>query len=345
MKKFKRQKALGLFDIDFRLEKLSKLNDPLEKLGKHIDFEMFRSVIEEGIEDKAKSNVGRRPYDYILLFKILILQRYYNVSDDQAEFQINDRLSFMRFLGLTIADDVPDSKTIWNFREKLVINGVIERLFNLFLESLNDLGLIVNAGKIVDATFVEVPKQRNSREENKEVKKGKIPEEWKCKPKKLAQKDTDALWTKKNNIPYYGYKNHVKVDSGSKLIEKYVVSPANMHDSVATGELLDPSDEGQEFYADSAYTGPKVEEIINKCNVVNRVCEKGSRGKALTESQKQENREKSKTRSRVEHIFGFMENSMERLYIHCIGINRTEGVIGLINLTYNMFRKVQLMAK
>ena len=129
------------------------------------------------MEDKTKSNVGRRPYDYILLFKILILQPYYNVSYDQAEFQINDRLSFMRFLGLTIADDVPDSKTIWNFREKLVINGVIERLFNLFLESLNDMGLIVNEGKIVDATFVEVPKQRKSCEENKQVKEGKIPEE------------------------------------------------------------------------------------------------------------------------------------------------------------------------
>lgn len=345
MKKFKRQKVLGLYDVDFRLEKLSKLNDPLEKLSKYIDFEMFRSVIEDGIEIKSKSNAGRRPYDYILLFKILILQRYYNVSDEQAEFQINDRLSFMRFLSLTIADDVPDSKTIWNFREKLVVNDVIEPLFNLFLESLNDLGLIVNEGKIVDASFVEVPKQRNSRKENKQIKEGKIPEEWKSNPNKLAQKDTDALWTKKNNTAYYGYKNHVKVDAGSKLIEKYAVSPANMHDSLATGELLDPSDEGQGFYADSAYTGPKVEAIIKKCNAVDRVCEKGTRGKALTESQILSNREKSKTRSRVEHIFGFMENSMDQLYIYSIGLKRSNAIIGLINLTYNMFRKTQLMVK
>jgi len=345
MPTFKRHKVLGLFDVDFRLEKLSLLNDPLERLGKHVDFEMFRNLIEDRLVDATKSNVGRRPYDYVLMFKILVLQRYYNISDDRVEFQINDRLSFMRFLGLTFADDVPDSKTIWLFREKLNEKELVLPLFDLFLESLMSIGLIVNEGKIVDASFVEVPKQRNSREENKEVKEGKTPEAWKIKPNKLAQKDVDARWTKKNNQSYFGFKNHIKIDGGSKIIEKYFVSTASLHDSQATGNLLSQMDEGQEFYADSAYTGEYVESEIQKCMLVNKICEKGTRSRSLTEEQKLSNKEKSKKRARVEHIFGFMHNSMDELYIHCIGIKRAEGVIGMINLVYNMFRKIQLTVK
>ena len=131
------------------------------------------------------------------MFKILILQRYYNISDDQAEYQICDRLSFMRFLGLTLADDVPDSKTIWNFRERVTDLDLAEVLFELFIKELTKLNLIIHEGKIIDASFVEVPKQRNSREENKAIKEGNIPADWQNTSHKLAQKDTDARWTKK----------------------------------------------------------------------------------------------------------------------------------------------------
>jgi IS5 family transposase len=107
------------------------------------------------------------------MFKILVLQRYFNLSDDQVEFQICDRISFMRFLGLTVSDDVPDSKTGWAFRERLVDLGLVQLLFDLFIQELEKLGLILNEGKIVDASFIEVPKQRNTREENKQIKEFK----------------------------------------------------------------------------------------------------------------------------------------------------------------------------
>ena len=149
MKRFKRHKDLGLFDQDFRLEKLSKLGDPLERLSKGIDFELFRNLLTEKLTKLAKGKGGRPPYDYVLMFKILILQRYYNLSDDQAEFQINDRISFMRFLNLTISDDIPDSKTIWNFTERLTDIKLVEELFDLFGKELERLGLIVNEGKMV----------------------------------------------------------------------------------------------------------------------------------------------------------------------------------------------------
>jgi IS5 family transposase len=344
MKVFKRHREYGFFDQDIRLSKLSQLGDPLEKLSKGVDFEMFRVLLEEKLSKISQGPGGRPPYDYVLMFKILILQRYYNLSDEQVEFQINDRMSFMRFLDLSIADDIPDSRTVWNYREELTNLGIVEELFSLFLNELEKLNLIVNEGKIVDASFVEVPRQRNKREENVQIKAGEIPESFAKNPHKFRQKDTDARWTKKNDINYFGYKNHIKEDAKSKLITKYLVTDASVHDSQATEELLDENDKGEDFYADSAYAGEPQEKIIESKGMINKVCEKGTRNHPLTEEQKASNKEKSRVRSRVEHIFGFMENSMNGMYIQCIGIKRATAIIGLMNLTYNMYRKIQLTA-
>jgi len=345
MKTFKRHRDYGFFDQDFRLEKLTKLGDPLEKLNKGIDFEIFREYLESKLYKLAKGEGGRPPYDYVMMFKIMILQRYYNLSDDQVEYQINDRMSFMRFLNLTIADDIPDSKTVWNFREQLSDLELVEDLFNLFSTQLQKIGMIINEGQIIDASFVEVPRQRNTREENKQIKnENKIPEDWKDKPHKLAQKDIDARWTKKNNISYYGNKNHIKVDKTSKLIKKYAVSDASVHDSQTLNALLDESDKNQNLYADSAYTGEDQEQIIKTKELKNQVHEKGYKNTPLAEEQRANNREKSKIRARVEHIFGFQEMSMNSMNIFTIGIKRAKAVIGLMNLCYNMFRKIQIQS-
>lgn len=342
MKKFKRHRDYGFFDQDIRLTKLSELGDPLDKLNKGVDFEAFRSILEEKLTKITKGKGGRPPYDYVLLFKVLILQRYYNLSDDQTEYQINDRMSFMRFLNLTIADDIPDSKTVWNFREQLIDLGIIMELFDLFNKQLEHLDLIAHQGRIVDASFVEVPKQRNTKEENQKIKEGTVPESISKKPSKQAQKDTDARWTKKNNVSYFGYKNHVKVDVHSKLILKYEVTDASVHDSQIIEPLLEETDRDLIFYADSAYTGEQQAKAIETAGMKNLVCSKGHRNKPLTELDQLLNHQFSKVRSRVEHVFGFMENSMKGMYLHHIGKKRIEAVIGLINLTYNMFRKIQL---
>ena len=326
------------------MSKLSQLGDPLEKLNNGIDFDIFRSLLEEKLTIEPKGVGGRPPYDYVLMFKIMILQRYYNLSDEQVEYQINDRMSFMRFLDLTIADDIPDSRKVWTFRERLTDLGLVESLFDLFLKSLESLNLIVNEGKIIDANFIEVPRQRNSRDENKQIKSGEIPKSFTDNPHKSAQKDTDARWTKKNKVNYFGYKNHVKEDAKSKLITKYIVTDASVHDSNATDILLDENDKGEPFYADSAYSGVPQEAIIEGKEMENQVYEKGAKNRPLTKEQITNNREKSRVRSRVEHIFGFMEMSMNGMYIQHIGIKRATAVIGLMNLTFNLFRKIQLVA-
>ncbi|MFM2048312.1 MAG: hypothetical protein RI955_860 [Bacteroidota bacterium] len=342
MKIFKKHKDYGFFDQDIRLSKLSQLGDPLERLNKGVDFELFRLILTEKLTKLSLGPGGRPPYDYVLMFKILILQRFYNLSDDQVEFQINDRLSFMRFLNLTIADDVPDSKTVWHFKEQLIDLEIVTDLFLLFIAELEKLNLIVNEGKIVDASFIEIPRQRNSREDNKTIKNGETPKSFLENEHKLAQKDLDARWTKKNNISYYGYKNHVKTDSKSKIITNYVVTDASVHDSQVLDHLIDSKDEYQPLWADSAYTGEKQETTIENKKMINEVCEKGYKNAPLTQTQKDNNTTKSRTRSRVEHIFGFMEMSMNGMYINCIGQKRATAMIGLMNLTYNMFRKIQL---
>jgi IS5 family transposase len=267
----------------------------------------------------------------------------YSLADDAVEYQINDRLSFKRFLGINASDRVPDSKTIWQFRETLIREELIEALFYRFNETLDQELVFAKTGQIVDASFVEVPRQRNDRDENDQIKKGKTPEAWKAQPNKLRQKDTDARWTKKNKMNFYGFKNHIKVDLGSKLISTYAVTDAAVHDSQALETLIDMDDRGQKLYGDCAYIGQ--DESIEWCGMRSEIHEKGTSKHKLTDAQKASNRQKSKVRAKVEHIFGFMTNTMKAMYIKTIGLSRAAAKIGLANLTYNMMRCVQLGRK
>ncbi|NCP85578.1 MAG: IS5 family transposase [Bacteroidetes bacterium] len=333
----------GLFDEQFNIERLSAIGNPLEKIGNVIDFEFFRNTLESKLlNTEKKNNAGAKPYDVVIMFKIMILQRYYGLGDKQVEFQIIDRLSFKKFLGLESGDKVPDEKTVWLFRENLTNSGVVELLFSQFIQFLEDKNLIFNEGKLIDASFTVAPRQRNTREENEKIKKGEGNDLWNDQPNKKKHKDIDARWTKKNGEKYYGYKNHAKVDSKSKFIKKFAVTDASVHDSQPLDDLLDKSDKGQPLYADSAYTGEKQKKVIRKYRLKNKVHEKGYRGKPLSEKQKIKNNIKSKTRVRVEHVFGFMEQSMNGLAVKSVGIVRATGIIGLINLTYNLFRFEQV---
>jgi len=336
---------LGLFDDHFLMERLTKLGDPLEKLNDYIDWKIFILPIEKAFEDDPtdKSKGGRPPFDRLMMLKALIVQGLYNLSDDQLEYQIVDRASFKRFLGLKKSDKVPDSKTFWAFRESLIEKGVIHGMFKTFNEILDKAGVFANEGKMVDASFVEAPRQRNTREENKHIKQtGNAPDQWKSNPHKLRQKDVDARWTKKNFVTFYGYKNHIKADTKTKLIEDYIVTDASVHDSQAIEALLSEKDRGKPLYADSAYSGEEQQKVYKKKGVIDRVHEKGYRNKALTEKQKADNREKSRIRARVEHVFGFMENSMNGSTVRTIGIVRANAKIGMMNLVYNINRCTQL---
>ncbi|MCI0501043.1 MAG: IS5 family transposase, partial [Epsilonproteobacteria bacterium] len=273
----------GLFDEQDTYQKLSAIGNPLEMISKVIDFEMFRRLLEEKLLNRnKKNNAGAKPYDIVMMFKILILQRYYGLGDTQIEYQILDRLSFKKFLGLESGDKVPDEKTVWAFRENLTNKGLVEDIFLAFTNYLESKGLIMNQGKMIDASFTVAPRQRNTREENKKIKEGEGNELWKDNPNKKKHKDIDARWTKKNGETFYGYKNHAKVDTRSKFIDKYKVTDASVHDSQPLDDLLTENDMGQDFFGDSAYTGEEQEKVISKYEMVNKAHEKGYRNKPLT---------------------------------------------------------------
>jgi len=196
----------SFFDMDNRLAWLSAKGDPLETLARIMPWEDFRADIEAVVltpEDKKKSDAGRKPIDALVMFRMLVLQTLYNLSDEQTEYQVRDRLSFTRFLRLKIEDGVPDATTLWLFREKLAKAGLVDELFARFLQHLAAKGYSACGGQIVDATIVPVPIQRNTREENETVKAGKTPEAWEQKPAKNRQKDKDARWTKKHKKSFF----------------------------------------------------------------------------------------------------------------------------------------------
>jgi transposase, IS5 family len=273
------------------------------------------------------------------MFKITLLQDWNNISDDNAEYLINDRLSFQRFLGMELGEKSPDAKTIWLFKERLGKDGMRE-LFDFFNNKLVELGVVKREGSIIDATFVEVPKQRNSREENEKIKAGEVPEEWKSpeNANKLEQKDTDARWAKKGNETFYGYKDHVKVDNESKVITDFTVTSANVHDVNEFEGLIDIND--KEAWLDAAYASEAHIARIKEAhpNIILHTCEKGTKNNPLTDEQKASNREKSSVRSRIEHVFGYMTRFMGGIYIRTIGKKRAEREICGMNLAYNFKR-------
>ena len=333
--------APGFFDGHHRLAQIQSLGDPLAALNAVMDWTIFVPVLARLPRAEPKAPGGRPAYAPLMMFKILVLQSLYGLSDEQAQFQILDRRSFHHFLGLTEADLVPDQNTIREFREKLTRAELFSELFAAFNARLTKQGFITRQGQIIDASFVEVPRQRNRREENAAIKRGEVPAGWAQDAKRLAHKDLDARWTKKNEQNYYGYKDHVVADLKSKLIVRAEVTAAHEHDSQALDTLTRPGDPAT--WADSAYTGAPCQAIFAAKGIVAHVCEKGTRGQALTKGQRRSNRAKSRHRVRVEHIFGFMTGSMGAMYQRAIGFARNRAGILLTNLVYNMARTEQIM--
>ena len=339
-------KQLNLLAEDNRLARLSEMGDPLEKVSGVVDWEIFRPVLDKAFYHEPKGPGGRPPIDRVLMFKTVMLQQWYHIADDKAEYMINDRLSFQRFLGLTLNDKVPDAKTLWAFKEQLKESGADLELFTMFTQMMETEGIITREGSLFDASFVDVPRQRNTRDENKTIKEGGIPEKWLSDDKKkmLEQKDTDARWAKKNDELHYGYKDHVKVDRDSKMIVDFNVSAANVHDSQCFFELIDKKDKA--IWADSAFVGEELHaDILHDFPTIQlNINEKGYKNKPLTDGQKASNREKSKIRARVEHVFGHMTNSMGGMFMRCIGIDRAIREIAMKNLAYNLQRLTFLRA-
>lgn len=330
----------SFFDLDDRHKKLNE-RDPLVTLNQLIDWESFRSTLELATNTEKKSNAGRKPFDCVMMFKALILQHLYNISDDELEYQIRDRYSFCRFLDRLPEDRIPDAKTIWLFRERLTNANVVKDLFDEFDFQLQDKGFKARKGQIVDASFVEAPRQRNTREENADIKAGKRPSTFDENPNVGRQKDVDARWAKKNEETHFGYKNHICIDNEHKLIREFEVTSAEVHDSNVFTEIL-TENSSMDVWADSAYRSEAAEMELEASGYRSHVHTKGNRNNPLSDAQQKANTKRSRVRARVEHVFGSIKNEQGGLFVRTIGLARAKTKVTLINLVYNMRRFMTL---
>jgi transposase, IS5 family len=334
--------APGLFDAFMQNLDGAAFETPRRRVGKRIAWRLFEPEMRRAVGREAKGPGGRPRFHPLLMFKGLVLQRLHALADDATSFQITDRQSFRAFLGLTAAAAVPAGQTIADFREVLVRDRGCERLFDLFLDHLQKQHGLGRAreGVRIDATFVEVPRQRNRRAVNARSKAGEVPAEFADNPKLAAHQDCAARWTQKNHQTFSGDKDPVKGDVADKLLLAGVITPASVHDSQQIEGLMQEGD--QVVSADSAYRSAQITANLAGKHVAAQICEKGTRAAALTEEQKNSNRGKSRVRSRVEHVFAQMTGSMRALRQRGIGLERNDACIKLTNLVYNMLRFEQI---
>ncbi len=330
---------MSFFDISGRLSELEESRDTLERLKNEIEWEEFRVPLESAL-GRAEHGPGRKPFDAVLMFKVLILQSLYNLSDAEAEYQIKDRLSFMKFLSLSFENRVPDEKTIWLYRETLSKAGTLKALFEEFDGHLSRRGYSPKKGTIIDASIVKVRTQNIPPLEKKSLKEGMIPKAW--SKQELSQRDVDASWTKKRGRMYFGYKNHIGIDAAYKLIRSYEVSSAAVPDSHLFENLLDGKNSRKSVWADAAYHTNAVTELLKRKNYRGYIQHQPRKRRTLTEGELSMNSKYAKIRMKVEHVFGFQDNSMRRNFIRSIGLLRARTTIGLRNLTYNLMRYIFL---
>ena len=338
----------SFFDFDDRLASLDEA-DPLVCLSERVDFELFRPRLKRLLKLSSLSQKGGRPpFDPVLMFKILVLQSLYNLSDDQTEYQIRDRLSFMRFLCLTLSDRVPDAKTIWLYRERL--SAGLGSLFDDFNQHLKEQGYLAMQGQIVDASVVKAPRQRLTQEERDKIKAGKTAEEIWDNPHKARQKDTQSRWRVKQSrpkhagqvgfsVPEHGYKTHISIDSKYGFIRGFGVTDAAHFEGHLLPEILTKDVTCGSVWGDTAYQTQANRDYMRENGFRSCVHQRRPRGKKMPEHLKRGNKTRSTIRARVEHVFAQQKGNMN-LFIRTIGLARARAKLTLANLAYNMKRLV-----
>ena len=346
----------SLFSLNDHLEALSKDGDPLEVLQETVDFEYFRGWLVEGLGYGDGSKGGRPPFDPVMMFKALILQAQHNLSDARMEFMIRDRLSWMRFLGLSLGDRTPDENTIRHFRNRMTETGTLQRVMKAFDWQLHKKGYIPMSGQIVDASLVPAPKQRNTDGEREAIKSGKSAQDiWPDEPNKAAQKDIDARWTLKIGgkvryradgtplpmiaLPVFGYKSHISIDRRFGFIRSMAVTSASAPDGRLLKHVVSSDNTSGEVWADSAYRSQSNEKWLSERMMTSRIHRRKPKGKSMPKAMKRANAAKSSIRAHVEHVFAHQKNKFG-LFIRTIGIKRAEAKMILANLAYNFDRLI-----
>ena len=325
-----------LFADEHHRKKIDTLGDPLAEIESYIDFAALAAEIDRVAPRPVSAQGGRPPYPTDTMVRILVLKRLYNLSDEQMEYQLLDRMSYKRFCGLANATNIPDRTTVWTFENRIGELGA-KALFDGVSTQLLRKGFIARGGQIIDATLVPAPKQHNSRAEKALIEQDAMPADW--KPAKRRQKDIDATWTKKHGKSYFGYKLSINVDKKYKIIRKIETGTASTHDSQHFDVVLDVLNTSCDVYADRGYPSVAREDWLKGNGFRNQIQRKGKRNKPLSECQQRRNQRIAKTRARVEHVFAAVEQMGGKLF-RTIGQARANFAMTMMAACYNLKRLV-----
>jgi IS5 family transposase len=336
----KHQSAIktDLFAADRRKNKIDRLGDPLVNIGKHIDFAALAAEVDRIAPRPVSLQGGRPPFPTENMIRILVLKRLYNLSDEQMEYQLLDRMSYQRFCGLADSASIPDRTTIWTFEKRIGEVGA-KTLFDGVERQLLKEGYIARGGQIIDATLVQAPKPHFTKGDKALIEQDAMPVDW--KPAKRRQKDLDATWTKKHGKSYHGYKLSINVDKRYKVIRQIKTDTASVHDSQHFDTVLDQGNTSRDVYADKGYPSQERETQLKASGYRNHIQRKGQRNQPLSACQQRRNRRIAKTRARVEHVFAAITQMGGKL-LRTIGQARADFAMTMMAACYNLKRLVYL---
>lgn len=325
-----------LFANEHHRNKLDRMGDPLIEIEQHIDFSALAANVDHLAPRPESPRGGRPPYPTETMVRILILKRLYNLSDEQMEYQLLDRMSYQRFCGLSHSINIPDRTTIWHFENRIGEDGA-QALFDGVSTQLARRGFIARGGQIIDASLVPAPKQHNRSSEKELLDQRATPADW--SPAKRRQKDTDASWTKKHGKSHFGYKMSINIDAKYKVIRQVKLDTARVHDSQHFEEVIDPFNTSRDVYADRGYPSAQREVWLKEQGYRNHIQRKGRRDKPLSECQQKRNKRIARTRARVEHVFASIEQ-MGGKTIRTVGQARANFAMRMMATCYNLKRLV-----
>ena len=318
-----------------------------------IDWDKVRKLIEKKYTKKQNA-VGTKAYDCILLFKILLLEVWYGLSDPGVEERVNDSISFSRFLGLSAEETCPDHSTISRFRTALTDLGLIEKVFEAVNAQLRKHCVSINQGAIVDASIVPTPNKpkgprtievAGDREDTRTDKeKEKEAEYQRTIEKKSPGTDPEGAWVIKRNKLEYGYKTHIATDTKG-IVLSVVTTPANETDVKHFEDVLEKAclPKGTRVYADKGYTSAQNRQYLKDKGLKDGIMHKARRGHPLTEEQKIINKLISKTRSCVERTFGGIHRWFSGGRCRYRGLLKTHTQNLLEALAFNLYRMPSLI--
>ncbi|CAN7549395.1 IS5 family transposase [Duganella sp. LjRoot269] len=325
----------SLFADQEREAKLNELGDTLRVLEQHVDFAALAAAVDAAAPRPSRERGGRPPFPTELMVRVLLIQQLFNLSDEQMEFQLLDRLSFQRFVGLRHSSKIPDRTTIWTFKERLIQAGASESIFDAVNRQLSMHGYMARGGQMIDASIVQTPRQSINKEEKAIVTEGAMPADW--KPAKRRQKDIDARWTKKHGKSYFGYKLSANADKRYKLIRRIKISTASEHDTLHFEAVIDPGNTSRDIYADKGYVDGEREARLKGQGWRMHIQRKGSKDRPLSEAQERRNKRIAKPRARVEHVFAGLAQLGGKV-LRSIGLARATLHLNWKAAAYNLQR-------